>query len=162
MKPGHPRALPAFLRVTRANPCPQKGPRGAKGKSLDTSLIDSKAETSSKNKSRTSPSWLNSTWALKILFSFPDQTCAGCSVLHFHFRRNQPIYRKAQPAPGAARVFTVRAGFLFQKHLSERNRILFSVPALCAAAVRSHQRPSRFPSLQELLGVAGTPGHRAA
>lgn len=88
-----------------------------------------------------------------LFFSFPDQTCAGCSVLHFHFRRNQPIYRKAQPAPEAVRVFTVRAGFLFQKHLSERNRILFSVPALCAAALRSHQRPSRFPSLQELLGV---------
>lgn len=60
-----------------------------------------------------------------IFFSLPGQTCDGCSVLHFHFCRSQPIYKKAWPGLGAASVFTVQIEVLFQKHLSEHNHILF-------------------------------------
>lgn len=86
--------------------------------------------------------------------------CDGCSILHFHFLRSQPIYKKAWPALRAASVFTVRIDFffLFQKHLSEHNHILFCwCRALCAAGVHCRQHPSRFPSLQEPLRVAAQP-----
>lgn len=80
-------------------------------------------------------------------FPFPAQMRGGCSSLHFHFCGSRPVYKKAWPVFGVARVLTVQIGCLFQKHLSEHNHILFC------------QRPARRTAGAHAAPRCGRPSH---
>lgn len=81
--------------------------------------------------------------------------------MHFCFLRNQPVFKKALPALGAASVRSVQREVLFQQHLAKHNHILFCwCHAQCiATSIHSLSRHSRSPcvwcQLSPFLGCVG-------
>lgn len=93
--------------------------------------------------------------------------CDGCSILHFHFLRSQPIYKKAWPALRAVSVFTVRIDFFFFCFKNTFQSITISCfagavlcvqPAYIAASIHPASRHSRSRRVWRLSPVWGCVG----